>query len=178
MAVENINIDFEVLKTGNPDKLIICDTSTWAHIENKPAIIEITLPTGKMITHQWGKKENNVFNTSNLYLSPTNTFKHLPDGVYKITLKGSPNTFNKTKDYIRTEKLQLEIDTLYILEGDNYQSISESVKHICKSADYMLNASESAMRLGEKKKAYQYYNEAKNIVEEFNKCKECQHNLY
>lgn len=37
-------------------KFIVLDTSEWAHIENKPAIIEIILPgESKPITHYYKK---------------------------------------------------------------------------------------------------------------------------
>ncbi|AGO47591.1 structural protein [Cellulophaga phage phi4:1] len=170
MALKNIDIDFEILKTDNPEKIIICDTSTWAHIEDKQAIVEITLPTGKMVTHSWGKKENNVFNSSNLYLSALGTKAALPDGIYKVTLKGSPDSYMQTKDFIKTDKLQLEVDTLYLSQGEDYNDIPEDIKHLCNITDFMLRASEAAMRLGEKKKAYQYYTEAKNLMDEYNTC--------
>lgn len=170
MALQNIEIDFEVLKTGNPRTLLICDTSTWAHIENSTSIIEICLPTGKTITHYFSKNNNNIYNSSNLYLSAIEERKYLPDGLYRITVKGSPDSFNKTVNHIRTEKLQLDIDTLYISQGSTYSEIPEDVKDVYNSINFMIKASESAVRLNESKKAISYYNEAKTIYENYKKC--------
>jgi hypothetical protein len=36
----------------------------------------------------------------------------LPDGIYDVTIKGSPDTFQKNRQYLRTTKTQLELDKL------------------------------------------------------------------
>ena len=41
--LDTINLDFQVLSTGDPKILAIVDTSVWGFIEDKPAIIEIIL---------------------------------------------------------------------------------------------------------------------------------------
>ncbi len=173
MAIENINIDFEVIRTGNPNTLIICDTSTWAHIKDASAIIEICLPTNKIITHSHIKEKNSVFNSSNLYLSSTNTYTPLPDGLYTITIKGSPDTFQKKRTYIRTEKLRLETAEIYLSYGRNPNDIPEEVKKLSQDIDFLIDASEAAVRRDEKKQAIAFYKEAQRIFDDYNDCKNC-----
>ncbi len=70
------------------------DTSIWSFIENKPAIIEI-IPPGVVdpIVYNVAKNKTNIFNTSNLGMSNIGVLNDLPDGVYKVTIKGSPDSF-------------------------------------------------------------------------------------
>ena len=44
MSVKNINIKFQILKNNDPKNLVVFDLSEWAHIYDKPSIIEILLP--------------------------------------------------------------------------------------------------------------------------------------
>lgn len=169
MATKNIDIDFQVLKTGDPKLLIVCDTSEWSIIENKAAIIEITLPTGKLVTHYLAKEKNNVFNTSNLYLTSVGVLQALPDGVYQITIKGSPDTYYKTRNYVKTDKLQLEIDKLY-LTTDLLGTVRDKVlRETLDNIQFMVSASEAATRRNEIKRAEQYYKEAKRLMDDYNK---------
>lgn len=170
MALENINIDFEILHTSDPNSLLVCDKSVWAHIVDKPAIIEITLPTEKLVTHYLSPKNNVlVFNSSNLYLS-SSTDKALPDGIYKITVKGSPDTFQKTRSYIRMTKLQLDVDKLYLEDGlDTREEIQELTWYI----DFLMRAADAAMRQDQKQKAIKFYKEAKKLYDNYTNCKDC-----
>lgn len=170
MAVENIVVDFEILPTSDPKKLKISDDSTWAHIADKPAIIEITLPNEKMVTHYLSPKNNVlVFNSSNLYLSES-TDKALPDGIYKITVKGSPDTFQKTRSYIRTVKLQLDIDKLYLKDGLDTR---EEIIKLASKIDFLIKAADAAMRQDQKQKAVKFYKEAKKLYDDYERCKDC-----
>ena len=170
MAVENIVVDFQVLHTSDPTKLLVCDTSIWAHIEDKPAIIEITLPNEKMVTHYLSPKNNVLtFNSSNLYLSES-TNKALPDGIYKITIKGSPDTFRKTRSYIRMVKLQLDVDKLYLKEG---LEVSDDIMELASKIEFMMRAADAAIRADQKQKAIKFYKEAKKLYDNYQNCIDC-----
>ena len=114
-----INVDFQVYDSGDPKVFIVIDTSEWAHIENKPTIIEI-IPPGfdKPVINYFDQMKVNVFNSHNLGLSCFDCKGggniDLPDGIYDITLKGSPETFNRNKKYLRTTSTQLELDGLLL----------------------------------------------------------------
>ena len=82
-TVKNIDIDFQVLENRDPRYLVIYDISEWAHIEDKPAIIEITPPGfSEPITHYLDKRVINMFTSVSLGLSDVREEKrYLPDGV-------------------------------------------------------------------------------------------------
>jgi len=169
MAIKNIEIDFQILHTSDPTKLIICDISEWSHIKDKPAIVEITLPSGKLVTHSLVKNYTSSYNSSSLYLSDKNDLP-LPDGIYKISIKGSPDTFFKTRSYIRTAKLQLDTGLLYLSQG---LDIDEKVYEISSKIDFFIKSAEAAMRQDKKNEAVRYYKEAKRIFDDYEKCKDC-----
>lgn len=170
MALENINIDFQIIRTGDPNIMILCDTSQWAHIKDSPATMEITLPSEKVIVHHIAKNQNNVLNTSNLYISPYGKFYTLPDGIYKITVKGSPDDYSKTRYVIRDEKLQLDVDKLFL---NNFDKKDEKINSVIDDVNKMMEGSRAAMRRGEKALAVKYYKEAKSIFENYEQCKDC-----
>ena len=85
---DNPKIDFEILNIARPTKLVIADSSLWGFIEEKPSVIEIIPPMKDIgVSHYFNKNQNNIFNSSNLYLSEVGLTTDLPDGVYTITLK-------------------------------------------------------------------------------------------
>lgn len=170
-ATKNIDIDFQVLKTGDPKKLIVCDTSVWGIVEDKPAIIEIFTPTEKLVKHYIAKNKNNVYNSSNLYLGSIYSKQDLPDGIYRITIKASPDTFYKTRNYIKTDKLQLEVDKLYLSMDLLGLDKDKALRKTLEDINFMICASEAATRRNETKRAISYYKEAQRIFDEHNRCK-------
>lgn len=167
---EKISVDFEVIKTDNPKILAICDTSIWGVIVDKPAIIEITTPMAEKPQIDYlDKKSINVFNTSNLKLSPLGQYNYLPDGVYKIVIKGSPDTFNKTRYYLKTDALQLKIDEMHI----DYGFFNDVGKKELFQYYITLKAAESVTRLGRIEEGLKYYNQVRENVEAVLECKDC-----
>lgn len=170
MAVQNIIIDFEVLNTGNPQTLIVCDTSEYGQVYNKAAIIEIVLPSGDKVTHYVSKNNNNVFNSSNLYLSNVGQYINLPDGLYTISIKASPDTFNKTRTYLKTDSLELNIAEAFSSVG---MDIKEELLNYLIKVEFFIKAAKAAVRLGQNKKAISYYNLAKSLHDEYINCSSC-----
>lgn len=145
----DIKIDFTVLPSYDPYTLFIVDNSYWLHIEEKPSIIEIKVPgTSKPVVNYFDKRAINNFNSINLALTcPTCDdldFSELPDGIYDITLKGSPSTFFKNKKYLRTVRLELELSEQLIKANMGCEgSINKELKN--KLTDiYMLIESAKA----------------------------------
>lgn len=118
-------LDFTILDNYDPRYIHIVDNSVWEHIKDKPAIIEIKLPDSEdVITHYFDKGKINTFNSVNLYIGcPTNdcecnnVHEELPDGLYQITVKGSPSTFSVTKSYLRTHSTRMKLDVLSVKKG-------------------------------------------------------------
>ena len=120
MSKENTDIDFQVINTLDPRVMPIADTSEWGQIEGKASIIEVILPGEESpIINYFDKSKINIMNSSNLKLICTVDCAeveliNLPDGIYEITVKGSPDTFFKTRKYLRTTLTQLELDKIFI----------------------------------------------------------------
>lgn len=175
MAIlDKIDIDFQLYSAGDPKLLVIIDTSVWGAIEEGISIIEITPPSSaKKKTYIFDKGKTNVFNSSNLLLSEVGEKKNLPDGIYHIAIKGSPDTFSKHRDIIKTDKLELEVDKLYIALGlDNSDEVKKKKREL-QEIDLMIRASKASVRRGELKKGLCYYKRALEDTKRYNSCKTC-----
>lgn len=177
MAIlDKINLDFQVINTSNPKILVVSDTSVWGAIEDKPAIIEIVVPgSSKIKTYNFVKGKSNVFNSSNLLLSNVGDMNDLNDGVYSITVKGSPSTtFCVQKYYLKTDKLQLALDKLYMSLGV-YNKDSETTKKRLEilKIDSLIKTAESFTRDGKPNEALNHFKRAYLKLKEINSCDNC-----
>ena len=104
--MKNIHVDFQIYDSNDPKQIIVLDTSIWSQIENKQSIIEIITPgSTDVITLPYFKNSVNILNSNTLQLNCFecgDNFIDLPDGVYEITVKGSPDKFNKKRFYLKT----------------------------------------------------------------------------
>lgn len=176
MAIlDKINLDFQLLNSGDPEILVIYDTSVWGAIESKIAIVEITLPNrNQPNTYTFEKGKANVFNSSNLQVSNVGERTDLPDGIYRISLKGSPSTFCKQRDVIKTDRLQMKLDSLYLKLGtNNLDQKTKDLKLDLLNIELMIKASKSAVKVGELNMAYTYYNKAMETLDDFIECENC-----
>lgn len=178
METGKINIDFQVLKTYDPRTLLIADASDWKHIEDKTSIVQITLPGYKKPKELfWEKQKVNIFNSSILGLTDKacsySELRELPDGIYTIKVIGSPDYFNKERKYLRTERLQLDVDKLYVELGIDFKDSDQLLRQTVYNIDLMIKAAESSIRRGDVAKASWYYHEAKRLYEDFSECTEC-----
>lgn len=175
MAVtDKIHIDFQFLSTGDPKVLVIMDTSTWSYIENKPSIIEIIPPgTDKITTYSFLKNRANVFNTSNLFFSPIAVYNDLPDGIYKITVKGSPSTFCKQRDILKTDKTKLELYKLYASLGLGSEGQDSNTLKIIEEVKFLIDSAEALVSVGESFKAMNNLKLAMKQLKDFAECKDC-----
>ena len=176
MAItDTINIDFQVFSTGDPKLLIIMDTSTWGLLEDKAAIIEIIPPgSAEERVYSFEKGKNNVFNSSNLLISPIGEYNPLADGVYRISVKGSPDTNCQHRDFLKTDKARLELANIYASLGtDNTDPEVKRVKKIIQDIELLIKTAEILTTRGKLKEAYSRFKEAVRRIKNYNECKEC-----
>lgn len=170
-------IDFQVLDTNDPRALLIADSSSWSFIESKPSIIEIVIPGRKApVVTYFDKGYVNIFNSLTLAInciSGCQPFEHvdLPDGIYNITLKGSPSTkFYKERIYLRDINLRLRKDLVY-LNQDIFGN--DNVVKTLQDIDLYLKAANAQARYNNPKQAIALYEKAEELVEDLENCKEC-----
>lgn len=168
-------LDFQVHDIKDPRVLSIMDYSTWGVAEGKPTIIKITLPGDKNpVVHYFQQGVMNVFNSSNLGVvcDPCELPDLLPldDGIYQITLEGSPDTYNLTKYYLRTTNLCLELDALYMKSKIECKELScETLQDLIKPS-LLIKTAEAFTRVGDFCKAQEIFDLAVAVVEDQKKC--------
>lgn len=176
MEYGDIKIDFQVISSYDPAILMIADTSSWKHITNKPANIEITLPgSSSPIIYSFVKNQINIFNSNTLYLSCNSCEEYvdLPDGIYTINIKGSPDTFNKKRFYLKLDKTRLTLDKIYIERGIEYNLQDKNFRDLVTSIELYLKVAESHTRQGNIGKAKQFFDIAVSTIEQNLECKNC-----
>jgi hypothetical protein len=169
--LNKIEIDFQVIKTYDPKKLLIADTSQWSHIYDKPAIIEVTLPGSSNAHVSYIDKKNTilVFNSTLLGITCGAGCEEeqveLPDGIYHIKVKGSPDKFYKERYYMRSERLQLNLDKIYTSLGFDISRQDKETAEVLWTCKLLIEAADASARLGEIAMAADYYKQAKRIVD-------------
>ena len=172
--LDTINLDFQVLSTGDPKILAIVDTSVWGFIEDKPAIIEIITPgTTSPKVYNFVKGKSNIFNSSNLLLSPVGEYNDLVDGIYRISVKGSPDTNCKHRDFLKTDKVRKELAEIYVSLGIDNDKETIEKKRIIQDYDLLIRAAEYSVTIGQLKKGMNYFKEAVRYIKNYNECENC-----
>ena len=173
-VTDKINIDFQIIPTGDPKLLVVADTSVWGAIEDKPSIIEIKVPNSdKVVVHYFEKNKLNIFNTSNLLLSSIGTYNDLSDGIYSITVKGSPDSFCKSRDFLKDDKTKLEMHKLYISLGFDKDDKTKRLKEQIYEIDMLVRAANASVALGKSPKGATYLRRAMEELKRFNRCDDC-----
>jgi hypothetical protein len=174
MAIlDKINLDFQALSAGDPKVLVIMDTSVWGAIEDKPSIIEITVPgSTKVRTYNFIKGKSNVFNSSNLLISPVGEYKELADGLYKIKLKGSPDSYCKERGFLKTDKIRLLIGDLYLEDYFACEDIKDNKIKVLRDIKLDLDAAEIQAAKGNIKEASKGLASVYSRVRDYIKCRE------
>lgn len=178
-----INIDFQIWDSNDPEKIIILDTSLWQHIEDKPSIMEIVIPGDKdPVVLYYSKNSVNILNSLNLGLNCSDcgdTFTDLPDGVYEITVKGSPDKFYKKRYYLKTTTLQNKLDDVLIKHYSDCKNCAENSEDISKILRYkdLLSVAEAFIRKGHACNAQEIIFHIQSIVKKFNNCRKCPHKV-
>lgn len=182
--MSNIIIDFQVYDSNDPKQIIILDTSIWSVLENKRAIIEIITPgESKAVGFDYTKNGVTILNSYNLGLNCVDCGKvelfDLPDGVYEITVKGSPDRFNKKRFYLKTTITRSKLDELLIKNYSDCESCSEQTDDISKIMRYknLIEVAEAFLRRGFKCEAQDILFKVQNYLKKFNNCKRCPHKV-
>ena len=178
MSVKNINIKFQILKNNDPKNLVVFDLSEWAHIYDQPSIIEILLPGfSEPVVHYFDKKSINYFNSSNLGLCCTDCFKDdevdLPDGLYNITVKGSPDKFNYSLSYLKTDTIRLELDSLFMKLNFCGKDVDSEILKKIQKIDLYIKAAEANIRFDNVCEAQELFFKAQEDIKKLINCKTC-----
>jgi len=176
-VIGKINVDFYVFSEYDPKVLLVGDNSTWLHIADSPAIIEILLPgSAKPITFTYLKNGINSFNSHNLLITclkgdcTEEEFADLPDGIYTITVKGSPSTFQRTKYHLKTDRLNQVIDKNLIDLGFYFEENKIKKRDELLNIKVYLMIAEAHIRREDIQEAKKYYDLAKAEVERIEEC--------
>lgn len=173
--MECICIDFDVLETKDPKKLMIGDTSpNWLYAEDKPAYLYITLPgSNKEKIFTFKKHSIEVYNSNNLGLSQPSSncnpqrYSDLSDGIYKIKLATSYEDTFVEKYYLKTDILEKEIAKKIVVNLLNPSDSNKEYLDRISKVDRLLMGAKSALIESNISLSSDLYNEA---VELLNKC--------
>lgn len=175
--MNNINLDFEVIGSYNPKTLRVADQSEWGILADRPAIIEIKRPgSEKVYTYYLGKNQLNVFNSKTLGVNPgapANDFVDIPDGIYDITIKGSPSSYSVNRKYLKTDSMRLNIDKVWARAGILCEDEDDEIIEKIKEVEFVLTVAESSMRLGNFDTVQQLMDKAQHLIDIINDCKYC-----
>ena len=108
------NLDFEIYTKGNPEVLILIDTSeVFEYPSNQ--IVEITFPNSTIVHKDYYNIDKpTVLTTKSLGYSPNRIA--FPDGLYDIRISVAPNKkVFKCKKYLKSDKITQTLSEL--LEG-------------------------------------------------------------
>lgn len=169
-------IDFHVFSVYDPKTLVVTDNSNWLHIESEPSIIEVTFPgSTKPLVFNFLKNSVNTFNSHTLLLTcitgncNEETYIDLPDGIYTITLKGSPDTFQTTKYHLKTDRLQMKQDDLLTQIGFDYHIDKADERKRIEEVDFLRKVAQAHIRrenVGEAKRFFDLATEQLKRLEE------------
>lgn len=165
--MECIHIDFDVLETNNPKKLMVGDTSSnWLTAQDKPAYLYITMPGSKKEkVFTFDKGSLTVFNSNNLGLSNPSGCKKddyldLPDGLYKLKLQSQIEEVFVDKYYLKTDIMEKEIAKAIVKFALNKSTNNESFINKIFEVEWKIKVAKSFTLEGNAPMVMRYYNEA------------------
>lgn len=171
----HIYVDFHV--TSNKDYLIVSDLSNWLHIDEKPSVIDIYIPGAtKPVTKYFQKYKVNKFNSFDLDLNCTENCLEvspttLPDGIYKIVVKGSPESFNKESYYLKDDESIHELDQLYLNNIDTEHEAHFLVAF--NNLESLLRGVVANLRLDRIDVAKSLFSKFNDYLQDLSKCPHC-----
>lgn len=167
-----IHIDFSI--HSSPYYLKVVDLSVWGLIENKPSIIEITLPGyANQVVKFYDKNKLNVFNSNMLGVNCEGQegLVTLPDGIYEVVVKGSPSTYSNSEFYLKTDLFDMELDKVYIENKDDLfkKAFDEKLTHV----ELLKKGAQAHLRYGLIKEAGMLFEKAQELLEDLSNCATC-----
>ena len=179
METGQIIIDFEIYNSYNPQTLIVGDHSYWKNAENLPAYLLVTPPGSKTpISNVFKKHRLNIFQSVNLGLScltecDEQKYEDLNDGIWTFVLKSGYEGFEKTRYYLKSDRLRLELDKAYIKASLEYRKEDKQLRNDLADIEFLLRTAEAFCRNGDWVKASRDFDEAKSILKKYQECKNC-----
>lgn len=177
--IGKIQLNFQVVDTGDPKLLLVQDFSKWRVIENMPSYIEITLPGSKSpITVPFEKYAVNGFNSLSLgtscHVDCEENLIPLPDGIYCLTIKGGQDgMYEFSRYYLKKDKLQTDLDKAWVRLGIDYDLKDENFRNRLLYIEGYLRAASAATRLGKIPEAQDYFRLAEKEIRSYVECKNC-----
>lgn len=165
----NPNIDINISVSSSLYFLHVKDLSCWGVAENKPAVIEIKMPGYKKPISKYFDKKDTSYDSLSLGINCGNECDkiELPDGIYDITLKASPDSFSYQTYYLKADKFQKEFDMAFIEAFEN-----EDISRLRELED-IVNVTSSYLRMGLVDKAGVAFQEANKKLNRIKNCKNC-----
>lgn len=177
--IGNIELNFQVLDSGDPKMLLIADYSSWKVIKELPAFIEITLPgRRKPVISTFSKERINGFNSLSLEVSChvdcEENFVDLPDGIYEICLRGGKDGERKFhRYYLKKDKFQQELDKAWVKLGLEYSIFDKDLRNALLVIEGLIKAASAATRQGKIPQANDFFKLAQSRIEAYKECKDC-----
>lgn len=165
-----IDIDFDIVSSLYYLKII--DMSCWGIIEDRPAVIEITMPGYTHPIKKYFPKEDTIYDAYSLHMTCDDDCEkvELPDGIYNVVIKGSPSTYTKEYDYLKADQLVRDLDKGLIKHLNS--GCMECGKKDVLEAKFLLEVARTYIRSGMVKQASDYYKMSRKIADRLN-CKNC-----
>ena len=177
--IGKINVDFQVINSYDPKVLIVADSSTWLSADNLPSYISITPPgSTQAITHIFQKHRMNIFNSVNLGLTcltecGEQNYVDLNDGIWTINLKSSFEGIEKTRYYLKADRIILKLDKIYIKSGLEYDKNNRQLREDLEDIEFLIRTSEAFCRNGDFFKASRDFSEAEQLLKKYQDCVDC-----
>lgn len=171
-------LDFNVLCVTDLRNFMVADLSLWKHLETEPSYVDIKTPgRAEAVTLNWEKGKVNIFNSSNLGITPTTSVDALitlPDGLYHICVYICEGCkFRVDKYYLRTVHTQLQLDQALIkLDLSKCSKESCYLDKILEANQLLLSAHANA-KDGNYTEAVADYDTAKELLDEILECDDC-----
>lgn len=168
-------INFVVEPVIEPKYLILLDLSEYYHIENSPAIVEIYSPGyTQPVTHIWNKKAINVFNSQNLGLNCSDCdHVDLADGIFTITVKGSPDSFYKTRCHLKADHFLIERAKVLTSRAIEYNPNDRVFNEWLTQLDLAFETAKSFCLEGDVKNCKRFFDEACELLDKYKTCRNC-----
>ena len=171
--MSKILIDFDI--KSDIYYLNVIDFSNWQLIKDKPAIIEITLPGFKTpITKYFDKNKNNILNSIILGVDcatcPGDEQVTLNDGIYVITVKGSPENYSKTLKYLKTDLFRMRLNKLYIESDCNCVKSDPNIFEKIVEIEFILKGAEAHLAFDMEKESGMLFKQAQTLLDDLLSC--------
>ncbi len=180
MAIGKPILNFHASSRKDPTRLILEDLSMWNNIQTLPATVSILVPGASIPeTFGWAKNKRNHFNSINLNLTclqecTEQQYEPLPDGIYHIELKGTPdNIYSFKRAYLKTDNMFAQKAEIYMKAWQNADFKTQKVLDDLQNIEFQLQSAEAFTFKGDYGKAKRAFEEAQNLINKYSQCKDC-----